>query len=62
MDEWYNREKGYLNTLGRASFILTGTECGKEEIMRFYNLPSHRIKVIPFPTPWFALDGFITIQ
>jgi len=30
----------------------------KEEIMRFYNLPSHRIKVIPFPTPWFALDGF----
>ena len=57
MGEWYSREKGYLNTLGRASYILTGTKCGKEEIMRFYNLPPNRIRVIPFPTPRFALNG-----
>ncbi len=54
--EWYHREKGYLDTLGRASYILTGTTCGKEEIMRSYNLPSNRIRVIPFPTPSFALN------
>ncbi len=57
MGVWHSREKGYLNTLGRASFILTGTRCGKEEIMRFYNLPPNRIRIIPFPTPRFALDG-----
>jgi len=56
MGVWNSREKGYLNTLGRASFILTGTKCGKEEIMRFYNLPPDRIRVIPFPTPRFALN------
>jgi len=57
MGVWYGREKGYLDTLGRASFILTGTECGKEEIMRFYTIPPDRIRVIPFPTPRFALNG-----
>ena len=55
--EWCSREKGYLDTLGRASFILTGTECGKKEIMRFYTIPPDRIRVIPFPTPRFALNG-----
>lgn len=57
MDEWYYREKGYSNTLRRASYILTGTEYSKEEIMRFYDIPFDRIKVIPFPTPHFALNG-----
>jgi len=57
MDEWYYREKGYSNALRRASYILTGTEYGKEEIMRFYDIPSDHIKVIPFPTPRFALDS-----
>lgn len=57
MNVWNGREKGYLNTLGRASFILTGTKCGKEEIIRFYNLPQNRIRVIPFPTPRFALNN-----
>lgn len=57
MGEWNSREKGYMNRLGRASFVLTGTNCGKEEIIQFYNLPSDRIRVIPFPTPSFALNS-----
>lgn len=60
MGEWYNRERGYSNILGRASFIITGTECGKEEIIRFYNIPPNRIRVIPYPTPRFALEGMNT--
>lgn len=56
MGEWINREKGYLNTLGRASLIITGTKCGKEEITHFYNIPPDRIRVLPFPTPRFALN------
>lgn len=57
MGEWTRREKRYLNTLRRASLIITGTECGKEEITFFYNIPPSRIQVLPFPTPRFALDG-----
>lgn len=55
--EWTGREKGYQNTLGCASYILTGTKCGKEEIMHFYSIPSNRVRVFPFPTPSFALKG-----
>lgn len=56
--QWEMRERFYAATLGRASFVFTGTEEGKSEIMRFYGVPSERIKVLPLPTPRFALDAF----
>lgn len=52
--EWDRREKDYTKMLNRAAFIITGTETGKAEIERFYQVPAARIKVIPFFTPQFA--------
>jgi len=54
---WDERElvTGYF--LRRAAYCVTGTEAGKLEIERFYQVPGARIKVIPLPTPRFALEG-----
>lgn len=49
--EWEWREQFYSKLLRRAAFIITGTEVGKAEIERFYQIPEERIKIIPFPTP-----------
>lgn len=50
------QEPGYTITLRRAAYILTGTEAGKAEIERFYQVPPSRIQVVPFPVPRFAQD------
>jgi glycosyltransferase involved in cell wall biosynthesis len=49
--EWENRENTYTKILKRATFIITGTVTGKAEIEKFYQIPTDRIKVIPFFTP-----------
>lgn len=54
--EWNGREVYYSVLLGRAALIITGTNEGKSEIERFYQVPKERIKVIPFPTPKFAIN------
>ena len=54
--KWNEREQFYLKILKRASFIITGTNIGKSEIERFYEVPPERIKVLPLPTPQFALN------
>jgi glycosyltransferase involved in cell wall biosynthesis len=53
---WASREIFYSWFLRRASFIITGTKVGKEEIERFYQIPSERIKILPHPTPSFCLN------
>lgn len=52
---WEYREVYYSRYLPRASIIVVGTETGRNEVERFYHVPSGRIKVIPFPTPRFSL-------
>jgi glycosyltransferase involved in cell wall biosynthesis len=49
--EWETREKYHLKMLSRAALIITGTETGKAEIERFYQIPAERIKVIPMFAP-----------
>ncbi|MBD1872971.1 glycosyltransferase family 4 protein [Nodosilinea sp. FACHB-131] len=49
--EWGKREQFYADNLKRATYIVTGTERGKVEIERFYQIAPERIRVIPFPTP-----------
>lgn len=53
IDEWDGREKGYSVLLRKATFIFTGTETGKLEIEKFYQVPGERIKILPLPTPQF---------
>jgi glycosyltransferase involved in cell wall biosynthesis len=51
------REKYYLKTLRRASFIITGTSVGKAEIVSFYGIPENRVRILPMPTPHYCLSA-----
>jgi glycosyltransferase involved in cell wall biosynthesis len=55
--EWEGREQFYGMMLRRASAIISGTDVGKREIERFYQVPSERIRILPHPTPQFALSA-----
>jgi glycosyltransferase involved in cell wall biosynthesis len=59
---WEISENTYNKILNRAAIIVTGTEVGKAEIERFYQLPAERIKVIPLFTPQFTLDSSVVIE
>src|SRR4029077_5879298 len=54
---WSWRERNFADLCRRASVIITGTEAGKAEIEYFYQVPGSRIKILPHPTPKFALDA-----
>lgn len=56
---WDRREKSYGLKIKRAAINITGTEAGKAEIERFYQVSSDCIKVIPFLTPAFALNASV---
>ena len=50
---WEARERTYRSILPRASFILTGTQVGKQEIVHYYGVNCENVVVIPLPTPTF---------
>jgi len=54
---WRHRESFYSEFLRRATLIIAGNEAGRQEIERFYQVTSDRIKILPHPTPAFALRG-----
>lgn len=54
--QWDWRENFHSKILRRATFIITGTEIGKLDIEKFYQIPAERIKVIPFFTPKFPSE------
>lgn len=53
---WEDRENHYKTILPKAAYVITGTEAGKNEIIKFYQFPDNRVRVVPFPTPSFALE------
>jgi glycosyltransferase involved in cell wall biosynthesis len=53
---WQRRENFFSQVLRRAAYVIAGTEAGKEEIQMFYGVPSERIRILPHPTPRFALE------
>ena len=52
---WSARENVYNALLPRASMIITGTQVGKEEVIRYYHVNPANVMVIPFPAPADAL-------
>jgi glycosyltransferase involved in cell wall biosynthesis len=48
---WRNTERMYKNMIPRASFIVTGTNVGKKEIVEYYRVPEARVRVIALPVP-----------
>jgi glycosyltransferase involved in cell wall biosynthesis len=55
--EWEKREERYRARLPRALTVITGTELGKSQIEHFYGVDPEVVKIIPFPTPTFALES-----
>jgi hypothetical protein len=54
---WSARENVYNALLPRASMVITGTQAGKEEVLRYYHVNPANVMVIPFPAP----DGALMI-
>ena len=54
---WRQRETFYGEYLRRATYIIAGTDAGRMEIERFYQVTTNRIKILPHPTPAFALNA-----
>lgn len=54
---WDTREQFYSSVLPKATYIITGTNEGKKDIHKLYSIPEERIRVIPLPTPTFALKN-----
>ena len=53
---WESRQRHFCKVLGQAAFVVTGTQIGATEVERFYGVHPKRIRVIPYPTPQFALE------
>ena len=54
--EWNHRERFYRRVLPRALTVIAGTKTGKAQIEHLYGVDQAAVRVIPFPTPSFALD------
>tara|TARA_Y100000389_G_scaffold200145_1_gene239974 strand:+ start:186 stop:1373 length:1188 start_codon:yes stop_codon:yes gene_type:complete len=48
---WAGRELYHRYFLSRASYVIVGTEVGKQEVSFFYQVPKDRIFKLPHPTP-----------
>ncbi|MCK4650931.1 glycosyltransferase family 4 protein [Candidatus Babeliales bacterium] len=55
-----DREKKYSYIIPRASYIFIGNQAGKQEVVKFYNFPKERVKILPLPTPDFLFNYFET--
>jgi glycosyltransferase involved in cell wall biosynthesis len=55
--QWHRREEIYATAIPRASAIIVGTETGKADIVHFYRVPPERVRLVPHPTPRFALNA-----
>jgi len=53
-NEWNNRERLYNKMLKKATYIITGNQTGKNEIVVNYSINSDKIHIIPFPIPKFC--------
>jgi glycosyltransferase involved in cell wall biosynthesis len=54
---WAGREKYTREMLGRATYIITGTSEGRDEISFFYTIPKDRVRILPLPTPEYCLGN-----
>lgn len=51
------RERTISEALHRAMRVVVGTTAGAAEVERYYAIPPNRIRMLPHPTPRFALDA-----
>lgn len=58
--QWEWREQFFTIATKRATVVITGSETGKAEIECFYQVPKDNIKVLPLPTPYFAMRALVS--
>ena len=51
---WNDREACYQKMLYKASYVITGNEEGKKEILSNYLMPESKIRIAPFPVAAFC--------
>lgn len=51
---WNGHEKQCARMLAKATFILTGNETGKKEILDNYSVMENKIRIVPFPITFFC--------
>src|SRR3954451_11311235 len=49
--KWEDREHRYRSSLPRATRVITGTQVGKDEVVRFYGVPAENVRVVRLPSP-----------
>jgi glycosyltransferase involved in cell wall biosynthesis len=48
---WQRREYFFKNCIPHAEMILTDSETGKEDVLKFYTADEKKVKVLPYPPP-----------
>ncbi len=54
MYRWNGHEEQCARMLAKATFILTGNENGKREILENYSVMESKIRIVPFPITFFC--------
>jgi len=54
---WQSREDVYQTMLYRASYVITGNEEGKKEILENYPIPDLKVRILQFPVAGFCRGG-----
>ena len=54
MYRWNGHEEQSARMLAKATFILTGNEIGKGEILENYSVMENKIRIVPFPITFFC--------
>nr|WP_297707381.1 glycosyltransferase family 1 protein [uncultured Butyrivibrio sp.] len=57
MYRWNGHETQCARMLAKATFILTGNETGKQEILQNYSVMGSKIRIVPFPVSFFCYEN-----
>jgi glycosyltransferase involved in cell wall biosynthesis len=55
-------DSNMAGSLARASYVIVGTEEGKRQIVNMLGVYHGKVRVIPFPTPLFSSDDYVSEQ
>jgi len=59
---WEARELAYRRYLQRASYVVTGTEVGRQELLLNYGVATPRVRCLAHPTPTFVTESLSNIS
>ncbi|MCH8329767.1 MAG: glycosyltransferase [Bacteroidetes bacterium] len=60
--EWERRESMFGTAIRKASFLLTGTQAGKDQLVDLYHVAEQRIRFLKHPVPELLADKAIDVR